>query len=178
MDFLSKIAPWLGAAAGGPPALLAMAAKEISEALGYDVPADGEKIATAVTGATQEQLVKLKELDQVFQLKMQELGFNHVESLANAANANNSSAREMNIAMQGAQPGWLAKNVSYIIDLVIILTALYLTYLLFFTQVPENNKDYVVMAFGSVWTLVGTVVNFHRGSSIGSYIKNFNGVGK
>lgn len=31
MDFLSKIAPWLGAAAGGPPALLAMAAKEISD---------------------------------------------------------------------------------------------------------------------------------------------------
>lgn len=85
MDFLKSIAPWLAAAAtGNVPALVGMAANELTSVLGYAVEPEKTAIEKAVSGATQEQLIKLKELDQVFQIKMQELGFNTVDSLVKA----------------------------------------------------------------------------------------------
>ena len=116
MEFLNKIAPWLGAAAGGPPALLAMAAKEMSGALGYDVPAEKEKIDQAVSGATQEQLVKLKELDQAFQVKMQELGFSHIQMLEQLAVDNQKSARSAMV------DGGLSKHLFWMSIVILVMT--------------------------------------------------------
>jgi hypothetical protein len=38
--------------------------------------------------------------------------------------------------------------------------------------VPPENKELVYMALGSLLTMCGTVLNFHRGSSQGSKDKN------
>src|ERR1700732_681326 len=55
MDFgnlLTKVLPWIGAAAtGNVPALITMAAKEVGDVLGVDVPADAGAIGTAVANA-------------------------------------------------------------------------------------------------------------------------------
>jgi hypothetical protein len=63
---------------------------------------------------------------------------------------------------------FLAKNTAYIIDFVIVGATIIMTWLLFFKGVPDENKELAYMAFGSLLTLSGTVVNFHRGSSQGS----------
>lgn len=83
---LTKVLPWIGAAAtGGVPALMAMAAKEVSQALGADVPAKSDDIAQAVAGATPEQLMALRDRDLAFQERMQALGFSHVSDMARLA---------------------------------------------------------------------------------------------
>lgn len=166
MDFLSKIAPWLGAAAGGPPALLAMAAKEISEALGYDVPADGEKIATAVTGATQEQLVKLKELDQGFQLKMQELGFSHIQMLEQLAVENQKSARTSMV------DGGLSKHLFWMSIVILVMTVGTNVFMLL-NGTPEGISEVALgRAIGFLENISMIVLGFWYGTSHGSMMKN------
>jgi hypothetical protein len=128
-----------------------MAIKAIADKLG--VPADEMSITEAIK-ADPEAALKLREID------VREL---------EAHNANTDSARKMNAAIQeSSNASWLAKNVAYVLDSVIVGATLLLTYLLFFKGVPEANKELAYSAFGSLITLCGTVVNFHRGSSQGS----------
>lgn len=89
MDFkalLSKALPFIGAAAtGNVPALIAMAAKEVSSVLGVDVPAEPDAIASAVANASPEQLVALRTRELEFKERMQAMGFQHEKDLANIA---------------------------------------------------------------------------------------------
>ena len=166
MDFLSKIAPWLGAAAGGPPALLAMAAKEISEALGYDVPADGEKIATAVSGATQEQLVKIKEIELGFQVKMQELGFTHVQMLEQLAVENQKSARTSMV------DGGLSKHLFWMSIVILVMTVGTNVFMLL-NGTPEGISEVALgRAIGFLENISMIVLGFWYGTSHGSMMKN------
>lgn len=86
MDFgnlLTKVLPWIDAAAtGNVPALITMAAKEVSDVLGIEVKPDAASIATAVANATPEQILALKDRELTFQERMQAMGFQHVEELA------------------------------------------------------------------------------------------------
>ena len=166
MDFLSKIAPWLGAAAGGPPALLAMAAKEISEAIGYDVPADKEKLTQAVTGATQEQLVKLKELDQAFQVKMQELGFSHLQMLEQLAVDNQKSARSAMV------DGGLGKHLFWMSVLLLCMTIGTNVWMLTYGT-PEGMSEVALgRAIGFLENISMIILGFWYGTSHGSMMKN------
>jgi hypothetical protein len=86
--------------------------------------------------------------------------------------ANTADARKMNSDIQNsATASWLAKNIAYVIDVAIIAGALTMTFVVFIIGVPEQNKSMAFTALGSLWTLTGTVVNFHRGSSAGSKAK-------
>ena len=166
IDILGKIAPWIGAAAGGPPALLAMAAKEISEALGYDVPADKEKLTEAVSGASQEQLIKLKELDQAFQLKMQELGFAHVQMLEQLAVDNQKSARSSMVE------GGLSKHLFWMSVILLLLTVGTNVGLLVYGT-PEGMSEAVMgRAIGFLENITMIVLGFWYGTSHGSMVKN------
>lgn len=81
-DFLKKALPWIGAAAtGNVPALVTMAAKTIGEAVGFDVEATPAAISQAVAQATPEQLAVMQEKENEFKLKMQGLGYSHVEEM-------------------------------------------------------------------------------------------------
>jgi hypothetical protein len=71
-----------------------------------------------------------------------------------------------------AVASWMAKNVAYCIDVAIVASTIALTALLMTSSVPQENKELALMAFGSLVTLCGTVVNFHRGSSQGSKDKS------
>jgi len=148
-DLLKSVAPGLATLVTGPVA--GMAIKAIADKLG--VPADEMSITEAIK-ADPEAALKLREID------VREL---------EAHNANTDSARKMNASIQeSSNASWLAKNVAYVLDSVIVGATLLLTYLLFFKGVPEANKELAYSAFGSLITLCGTVVNFHRGSSQGS----------
>jgi hypothetical protein len=84
-------------------------------------------------------------------------------------NANTDSARDMNSKIQeSAAASWLAKNTAYALDIGIVSATIFLAWFAFIKGVPEANKELVYMALGSLITMCGTVLNFHRGSSQGS----------
>lgn len=84
-------------------------------------------------------------------------------------NKNTDSARDMNVGIQeSANASWLAKNAAYLLDFIIILSTILLSAFAYFVGVPLENKELVYMALGSLITMTGTVLNFHRGSSSGS----------
>lgn len=88
-------------------------------------------------------------------------------------NKNTASARDMNAKIQeAASASSLAKNAAYILDFVIVAAAVIVSWLAFFKGVPPENKEIVYMALGSLWTLTGTIINFHRGSSRNSQLKD------
>lgn len=85
MDFknvLNKVLPYIGAAAtGGVPALVAIAAKEVGEALGVDVQAKPDAIADAVANATPEQIIALRDREMAFKERMQAMGFQNAKDM-------------------------------------------------------------------------------------------------
>lgn len=104
---------------------------------------------------TQEQLQAVREA-----------AVKHEEFLIEQDNKNTDSARVMNTGIQTSEfASNLAKNAAYFIDFAIVFAAVVISWLAFFKGVPAENKELVYMALGSLWTLVGTIVNFHRGSS-------------
>jgi hypothetical protein len=146
---LKTVAPGLATIVAGP--LGGMAVRAIAEKLGVEESV--EAVAQAIQ-ADPEAAAKLAEID----LKQFELH-----------NANTANARDMNAKIQESSvASVLAKNVAYIIDMMIVGGALFLSFFLFMMDVPEANEKLLYTALGSLWTLVGTVVNFHRGSSQGS----------
>jgi hypothetical protein len=89
--------------------------------------------------------------------------------LVELTNANTDSARDMNAKIQeSAAASWLAKNTAYALDIGIVTATIFLAWFAFMKGVPDANKELVYMALGSLITMSGTVLNFHRGSSQGS----------
>ena len=89
--------------------------------------------------------------------------------LVELMNANTDSARTMNTKVQeSASASWLAKNTAYALDIGIVAATIFLAWFAFMKGVPDANKELVYMALGSLITMSGTVLNFHRGSSQGS----------
>ena len=97
----------------------------------------------------------------------------HEEFRIEQDNKNTDSARVMNTGIQVSEhASTLAKNAAYFIDFAVVTAAVIISWLAFFKGVPPENKELVYMALGSLWTLVGTIVNFHRGSSRASQSKD------
>lgn len=98
------------------------------------------------------------------------------ESAAVAAdNANTANAREMNAKIQGDKPSWLAKNIGYFIDIILVLAWLGMTFYIVaralkIIDVDGKSVDFSVVLgiYSGVTAMASTVVNFHRGSSQGS----------
>jgi hypothetical protein len=89
--------------------------------------------------------------------------------LVELENANTDSARDMNAKVQESNnASWLAKNTAYALDIGIVTATIFLAWFAFMKGVPDANKELVYMALGSLITMSGTVLNFHRGSSQGS----------
>jgi len=89
--------------------------------------------------------------------------------LVELTNANTDSARDMNAKIQESDSAsWLAKNTAYALDVGIVAATIFLAWFAFIKGVPQQNKELVYMALGSLITMSGTVLNFHRGSSQGS----------
>lgn len=94
---VSTVAPWIGTALGGPLGGAAVGA--IADALGLSDKTEAS-IKAALSGVTPEQMLELKNADQAFQLKMQELGYANVEKLAELAMKDRDSARNREMAVK------------------------------------------------------------------------------
>ena len=152
LGLLKGVAPTLATAVAGPMGGMAITA--LANKLG--VSDSVESVAKAIAGDPQAQQ-KIAELEL---------------EMAKIDASNTADARKMNSEIQNsATASWLAKNIAYVIDVAIIAGALTMTFVVFIIGVPEQNKSMAFTALGSLWTLTGTVVNFHRGSSAGSKAK-------
>ena len=88
-------------------------------------------------------------------------------------NQNTSNARDNNTKVQESdKASWLAKNTPFILDFIIVFAVFILGYSLLFVQIPEENIQIVNIMFGALLGIMGTVYNYHRGSSNGSAAKN------
>lgn len=148
-------------------AVLAKGKQAIEEKLGVDLEKESQ---------TPEGLLKLKqlEIDHEEFLLDNILKNREIDLKDKALDIDNTkSAREANAKIQdSANASQLAKNAPYIMDFIIVGGTLILAYFIFFIGIPPQNKDIAFAAFGSLLTLCGTIINFHRGSSASSKDKD------
>ena len=164
---LGTVAPWIGAAAtGGVPALVGMAASQIGQAFGKDMKPTVEAIEQALSGATSEQMLALKQADQEFAVKMQQLGFEHIQMLEKVAADDRASARAMHTAVRD----WSTPILSYLV--VAAFFAVICVLLMQPVEPPESMRDVVMIMIGTLATTFSQVMNFRFGTSAGSKEKN------
>ena len=109
--------------------------------------------------------------EKIAELKL--AAFKHEEFQEDQSNKNTADARSMNARIQEADSAsTISKNAAYILDFIVVSASVIVSWLAFFQGVPTENKELVYMALGSLWTLTGTIINFHRGSSRSSQSKD------
>lgn len=105
--------------------------------------------------------------------KVSEAAMKHEEFLISEGYKDVADARDMNEHIQeSSSSSTLAKNAAYILDFMIIGSAIVLAFIAFFVGVPDGNKELVYTLLGSLWTYSGVVINFHRGTSSSSHKKD------
>ncbi len=118
---VSTVAPWIGTALGGP--MGGAAVGYIADALGLSDKTESA-IKTALSGVTPEQMLALKNADQEFSLKMQELGFKQVSDMEALAVADRRDARDMQKVTRSNMPAVL--SVMYTVGYFAILVGMML----------------------------------------------------
>lgn len=179
-EILKKALPWIGAAAtGNIPLLVTMAAKEVGEAIGAEVAPDADEIASAVSGATPDQIASLREKENEFKLKMQALGFQHAEELERIG-----LEREKAFLSDGqdARAKFSMNENVFRLGVVILVAfsssvglSMWGAYLLLSGGIEVKDVGIVAAIFGFLGTIIGylaasaqQVVGFFFGSSKGS----------
>lgn len=158
LGFMRKAAPWITAAASGNiPALIGMAAKTVADATGGKVENTVESIASAVAGATPEQLLAIKQADNDFALKMKSLGFQEVEDLAALDVQDRANARNREIQVRDRTPEW-GFYLLITLEAAMILA-------LFLFPIPAENKAIVFSISGCITTLLTGAGAYFWGSN-------------
>jgi hypothetical protein len=154
-DTLAAIAPTLATALGGP--LAGAATKFLASELLGDENSSIEDIEQAITGASPEQLVNIKELDNQFKLGMKKLDID-VFALEVASS---DSARSNH--KDSYTPAVLVYMLTALIAIVV--------YFLFNDTVPEANENTLYMLLGSLTTAWLQSVSYWTGTTRSSQDK-------
>lgn len=136
---VKTVSPWIGTAIGGP--LGGMAVEAAASALGLSEKTT-DAVKQAISGATPEQMLALKQADQEFALQMQALGFKQVTDLEAIAAGDRDSARKMQIANHSMVPALLTCFVVGAFTATLILLLKF--------DVPATNRDIVVYMIGQL----------------------------
>lgn len=105
--------------------------------------------------------------------KVSEAAMKHEEFLISESYKDVADARDMNEHIQeSSNSSALAKSAAYILDFMIVGSAIVLAFVAFFVGVPDGNKELIYTLLGSLWTYSGVVINFHRGTSSSSHKKD------
>lgn len=157
MDFntiLKTVAPWIGTALGGP--LGGMAVTAIADSFGLtDKTTDA--IKQAISGATPEQMLALKQADQAFAVHMQALGFKQATDLEAIAAGDRKDARDLQKSTRSQVPA--ALSILITVGFLGLLTGMLTGQL-----VAEDNQAMLIM-LGALGVAFGQVMNFWLGST-------------
>lgn len=155
--FVSKILPFIGAAASGNiPALASLAMQAVAQATGKSVTKTDD-IAAAVAGATPEQLVALKQAENDFAVKMQAMGFQNAEDVAKIDADDRTSARQREMTLKDRIPAILAIGIT--------LGFFGLLATMIFVPMPAQSEKIIDIMVGSLGTAWISVVSYYFGSS-------------
>lgn len=160
-SIIATVAPWIGTALGGP--LGGMAVTAAANALGLSDKTEAA-IKTAISGATPEQMLALKQADNAFAAQMQQLGFDNLEKMTGLENADRDSARNREIQVKDRTP----KILAYLI------TAGFFGMLaaMLFKIIPNENRDILNIMLGALGSTFGAVTSYYYGSTRGSETKS------
>lgn len=148
---VSTVAPLLGTALGGP--LGGLALKTLGEALGLDEHTE-EAISAAITGASPELLLKIKQADQQFAKDMKVLDVD----IERIAAADRGGAREMQIQTRAKTPA--------VLSWVIVIAALGLEGYIMMAGIPTAVPDVVAgRILGTLDASLLTVITFWLGAA-------------
>jgi hypothetical protein len=121
-------------------------------------------IKDAVLGSDTLTPEEKQEFIELYQLELQEYDL----MLKDSANA-----REHDIRIQESEnSSFLSKNVSYWIDLLIVVATIGIIYMLLFQDIPLTNKEMFYIAAGALMNMTATIISFHRGSTAKSQQKD------
>lgn len=154
---IKTVAPWIGTALGGP--LGGMAVEAAANALGLG-DKTVEAVKQAISGATPEQMLALKQADQKFQLDMQALGFKQVTDLEAIAAGDRKDARGMQMATRSWVPAALsiAVTVGYFTILIGMMLGTF----------KVSDSQALLLMLGSLGTAWGVVMAFWFGTTADS----------
>jgi hypothetical protein len=158
---VESLAPTIAAAVGGPLAGGAVTALEHVFGLtptAADTQSDRlDSIASAIAGATPEQLANIRKADQDFQVSMASLGFKDKEAIAALAVQDVEGAR----TMQATVKSW----VPPVMTLFITLGFFGLVAALMFCNVPDANRAIFYSLIGSLGTAWIATIHFWFGDT-------------
>jgi hypothetical protein len=157
MDFsalVKTVAPWIGTALGGP--LGGMAIEAASNALGLS-DKTVESVKQALSGATPEQMLALKQADQAFSLSMQQLGFKQVSDMEAIAAGDRKDARAMQTTTRSRIPALLSVIVT--VGYFAVLVGMMLGWF------KVSDSQALLLMLGSLSTGWGVVMAFWFGTT-------------
>lgn len=156
-SIVGTVAPVLGGALGGP--LGGMAGKFLADSLGCD-PNDLENV---VSNADPDTMVKIKNLDHEFKIKMKELGITEEQLHHEDRDSARDMAKSTTIVPQ------ILQSIMYDIAFIGVC------YFLFTTKIEFSDTQQTLITFvmGMLSAGLVQVNNFWFGSSSGSKEKSF-----
>lgn len=144
------VAPGIATALGGP--LAGMAVKALGDAIGMD-SATEESVAAAIKGATPEDLLKVKQAEQEFQVKMRSLDIDLVKIAA----GDRDSARQREVQTKDEMPKILAS--------IIVTAWCFIQWHLINHSIPDDMRELVMRVLGTLDAALLTVLYYYFGSS-------------
>jgi hypothetical protein len=157
---IQTIAPWIGTALGGP--LGGVAVSAIGDAMGLSDKTEAA-VKAALSGASPEQMLALKQADQQFALRMQELGFKQLADMEALAAGDRKDARDLQKTTRSPIPAVLS----------VLVTAGYFLVLLGMMMgwLKAGDSQALLLMLGSLSTGWGVVMAFWFGTTRGSEVK-------
>lgn len=153
-DWIAKLkeyAPHIASAVvSGGATLPALAIKAVSDAVGGDVK-DESALAGLVSGADPDLMLKIRQADNAFKIRMRELDV----EIDSAELRNQEHAREQH--KHSPMPAVVT------VMMTLIVTAL--LWALFYMEIPEGNRDVAYMLFGQATALWGSSVMYWVGTT-------------
>lgn len=159
---IGTVAPWIATAVGGP--LGGLAVEAAANALGLSEKTESA-LKQAISGVSPEQMMALKTADQAFQVKMQELGFSHIQKLEELAVQDRNSAREREIKTGDSR-------TPRIIACVVILGFFAILLTMMFKDLPASSKEAALIMLGALGSAFTGVISYYYGSTAGSAEKS------
>lgn len=157
-ELLGKLAPSVARAVGGP--LAGEAVGSLSRLLLGKEGASDAELDVALEKATPEQLLKLKEMDQAYVLKLADIAV----QIEQAETEDRANARKRETETHDLTTRILAYAIVALFGVTV--------YMLYHTQIPEPNRDAANQVLGILYAAVGQVLGYYFGSSSGSRAKD------